>query len=241
LHCTLHIESQFSKANGCQRSYSGIGEIGLGVNYDYQCNQDLDQAFGLRNHMGILLAFAPFIVFVLGQMLVGVTAGLVLAAVVAALLILKSVIAHQTLKVLEIGTLILFAGLAIYAKLAHPAWSIIAVRLRVDAGLLLVVLASLVLRKPFTLQYAREQVPAEIWSHPGFVRTNYVITAVWALAFAVMVLAEAAMLYVPGVPKRAGVIVTILAIYGAFRFTDSYPKRQKQQSLLKSRRDSFQE
>jgi hypothetical protein len=48
------------------------------------------------------------------------------------------------------------------------------------------------------------------------------------LAFAVMVLAEAAMLYVPGVPKRAGVVVTILAIYGAFRFTDSYPKRQKQ-------------
>jgi hypothetical protein len=179
--------------------------------------------------MGILLAFAPFIVFVFGQMLVGVFAGLVLAAVVAALLIVKSVIAHQTIKVLEIGTLILFAGLAIYAKLAHPAWSIIAVRLRVDAGLLLVVLASLVLRKPFTLQYAREQVPAEIWSHPAFVRTNYVITAAWALAFAVMVVAEAAMLYVPGVPKRAGVIVTVLAIYGAFRFTDSYPKRRRQQ------------
>ena len=178
--------------------------------------------------MGILLAFAPFIVFVLGQRLVGVTTGLVLAAVLAALLIIKSVVARQSIKVLEVGTFLLFAGLAIYAKLAHPAWSIIAVRLRVDAGLLLVVLASLVLRKPFTLQYAREQTPAEIWNHPGFIRTNYVITAVWALAFAVMVLAEAAILYVPGVDKRAGLIVTVLAIYGAFRFTDRYPKRQKQ-------------
>jgi hypothetical protein len=178
--------------------------------------------------MGILLAFAPFIVFVFGQRLVGITIGLVLAAVLAALLIIKSVVARQSIKVLEVGTFLLFAGLAVYAKLAHPAWSIIAVRLRVDAGLLLVVLASLVLRKPFTLQYAREQTPAEIWNHPGFIHTNYVITAVWALAFAVMVLAEAAILYVPGVDKRAGVIVTVLAIYGAFRFTDSYAKRQKQ-------------
>lgn len=198
------------------------------MGYDCHRNQDLDYTCGWMEDMGILLAFAPFIVFVLGQRLVGVTTGLVLAAVLAALLIIKSVVTRQSIKVLEVGTLLLFAGLAVYAKLAHPAWSIIAVRLRVDAGLLLVVLASLALRKPFTLQYAREQTPAEIWNHPEFIHTNYVITAVWALAFAVMVLAEAAILYVPSVPPRAGIIVTVLAIYGAFRFTDSYPKRQKQ-------------
>jgi hypothetical protein len=130
----------------------GIGGIDLGVGYDCQCNQDLDYTCGGLEDMGILLAFAPFIVFVLGQMLVGVTTGLVLAAVLAALLIIKSVVARQSIKVLEVGTFLLFAGLAVYAKLAHPAWSIIAVRLRVDAGLLLVVLASLALRKPFTLQ-----------------------------------------------------------------------------------------
>jgi hypothetical protein len=178
--------------------------------------------------MGILLAFAPFIVFVVGHLLVGIVTGLVLAAVVAALLILKSVISRQSIKVLEVGTLILFGGLAIYASLAHPAWSIIAVRLRVDIGLLLVVLVSLALRKPFTLQYAREQVSPEIWSLPGFIQTNYVITAVWALAFAIMVVAEAAILYVPSVPAKVGTIVTILAIYGAFRFTEIYPQRRKQ-------------
>ncbi len=179
--------------------------------------------------MGILVAFAPFIVFVIGQRFIGITAGLVSAAVVAAFLLIKAATARQSIKVLEAGTLILFGGLAIYAKLAHPAWSIIAVRLRVDAGLLLVVLASLALRQPFTLQYAREQVPPEMWSSPIFIRTNYLITGVWALAFAVMVLAEAMILYVPSVPRQAGIIVTVAAIYGAFRFTDSYPKRLKQE------------
>jgi hypothetical protein len=174
--------------------------------------------------MGILLAFAPFIVFVIAERLVSVTTGLVAAAVVAALLLLRSAITHKSLKVLELGTLILFGGLAIYAKLAHPAWSIIAVRLRVDAGLLLVVLLSLAMRRPFTLQYAREQVSPDIWNSPGFIRTNYIITAVWAAAFAIMVIAEAAILYVPALPPRVGIIATILAIYGAFRFTDSYPK-----------------
>jgi hypothetical protein len=59
------------------------------------------------------------------------------------------------------------------------------------------------------------------------------------LAFAVMVLAEAAMLYVPGVPKRAGVVVTILAMYGAFRFTDSYPNDKSNTSLLKAGGTAF--
>jgi hypothetical protein len=177
--------------------------------------------------MGILLAFAPFIVFVVVERLVGVTTGLVSATVVSALLVLRDVISHKTLKVLELGSLVLFGGLALYAKFASPTWSIIAVRLRVDAGLLLIVLISLALRRPFTLQYAREQVAQELWDSPEFVRTNYVITAVWAVAFAVMVIAEAAILYVPSLPQRAGVIATILAIYGAFRFTMDYPKRRQ--------------
>lgn len=178
--------------------------------------------------MGVLLAFAPFIVFVIVERLVGVTTGLISAAAVSALLLLKDAITHKTVKILELGTFILFAGLATYAKLASPVWSIIAVRLRVDIGLLLVVLSSLVLRRPFTLQYAREQVPMEKWSSLEFIRTNYIITAVWAAAFGVMVIAESAILYVPGLSPRVGIIATILAVYGAFRFTTDYPKRLRE-------------
>jgi hypothetical protein len=44
-----------------------------------------------------------------------------------------------------------------------------------------------------------KQVASEPWGRPEFVGTSYVITAIWALAFAVMVIAELAMLYMPSV------------------------------------------
>ena len=93
-------------------------------------------------------------------------------------------------------------------------------RLRVDAGLLLIVLASIIVRRPFTLQYARERVSRELWDSPEFVRTNYVITAAWADAFAVMVVADLVMLYVPTLPRWVGIAATVAALYGAFSFTD---------------------
>jgi hypothetical protein len=176
--------------------------------------------------MGMLLAFAPFIAFAAVDLLAGGMAGLVAGAAVSAALVLRDWVAPgRSPKILEIGTVILFGGLALYAALLDPSWSIIGVRLRVDTGLMLVVLASLVLRRPFTLQYAREKVAREFWESATFVRTNYIISAVWALAFGVMVIADLVLLYAPELSPRIGVIATILAIVGAFKFTAWYPQR----------------
>jgi hypothetical protein len=133
----------------------------------------------------------------------------------------------RTLKILEIGTALLFSGLTLYAVLERAPWSVIGVRLCVDAGLLLIVLVSMAIGRPFTLQYAREQVAPELWNNPEFVRTNYVITAIWALAFLVMVIAELTLLYVPGMPPRVSIIAVILALVGAVKFTSWYPERVK--------------
>jgi hypothetical protein len=103
--------------------------------------------------LGILLAFAPFLAFALIDRLSGPTEGLIAGAVVSAALLLRDLIQGRTAKVLEIGTAILFGGLALYALLGRPSWSVVGVRVVVDAGLLLIVLASLVMRRPFTLQY----------------------------------------------------------------------------------------
>ena len=178
--------------------------------------------------LGILLAFAPFIVFAVVDRVVGPTAGLVAGALVSAALLLRDWITPgRTPKILEIGTMLLFGALALYATLGEPTWSVIEVRLCVDAGLLLIVLASLVLRRPFTLQYAREQVAPDLWNSPEFLRVNYIITAVWALAFAAMVMAEFALLYIPGMHPRLGIIIIVLALVGAVKFTGWYPERAR--------------
>lgn len=176
--------------------------------------------------MGILLAFAPFIVFALIDRFLGPTGGLIAGALVSAALLVRDWITPgRAPKILEIGTTLLFGGLALYAVLGRATWSVIGVRLCVDAGLLAIVLISMAVGCPFTLQYARERVAPEFWSSPEFIRTNYVITAIWGLAFAVMVIAELALLYLPGVSPRIGIIAIILALVGAVKFTGWYPER----------------
>ena len=178
--------------------------------------------------MGILLAFAPFIVFALVERIANPAVALIAGALVSMALLLRDFLTPgRTIKLLEVGTVVLFSGLALYAAFGGLALSVIGVRLLVDSGLLLIVLGSIAVRRPFTLQYAHEQVKPELWRSPQFIRTNYVISGVWALAFAVMVIAELAMLYLPGLPQRAGVIAIVLALVGAVKFTGWYPERAR--------------
>lgn len=101
------------------------------------------------------------------------------------------------------------------------------VRLVVDAGLLLIVVLSIAIRRPFTLQYAREEVPQALWTSPEFIRTNDVITSVWALAFGVLVAADVVLLTMPDLPPQFGIIATVLALVGAIKFTGWYPNRRR--------------
>jgi hypothetical protein len=174
--------------------------------------------------MEILWAFAPFITFAIIDRVAGPTPGLIAGAIVSAAFLLRDwLVQKRTPKVLEVGSALLFGSLAAYRLVAGAAWSVVGVRLRVDVGLLLVVLVSILIRRPFTLQYAREQASRDVWASPEFIRTNYIITAVWAAAFLVMIGADLFMLYVPTLPLKVGVGATILAILGAMRFTSWYP------------------
>jgi hypothetical protein len=173
----------------------------------------------------MLFGFAPFIAFAVAANVWSAMSGLMIGAAIAAALLVKDLLRRQQPKILEIGTFLMFAGLLVWAKLFPSPLTVLTVRLRVDVGLLLIVLISLVIAKPFTLQYARERVPENRWESPQFLRINYIITAVWALAFACIVAADLMMVYMANVPLRVGIVVTVAALYGAYRFTDWYPKR----------------
>jgi hypothetical protein len=179
--------------------------------------------------MGILLAFAPFIAFAIVDRVIESSAALFAGAAVSAALLIRDAVVGKTPKILEIGTFILFGCLALYALVGSPTWSVIGVRLCVDTGLLAIVLGSILIGRPFTLQYAREQVAPEFWGRPEFLRTNYIITAAWAVAFALMVAAEFSLLYVPAMPHRAGLLVIILALVAAVKFTGWYPEYVRRQ------------
>jgi hypothetical protein len=175
--------------------------------------------------MGVLLGFAPFVAFAVLSRFVAPGVSLWAGAAVSAALIVRQKMRGGSMKILEIGTLVLFVLLGIYASVRISGWDIPIVRVVVDGGLLLIILLSMLVRRPFTLQYAREQVPAAAQNSPTFIKTNYIITAVWAFAMAILVIADLAMHFVGSLPVRFEVLAILAALGGAFWFTKWYPKQ----------------
>ena len=169
--------------------------------------------------MRLLMALSPFLIFIALDRLISVDAGLFAAAgTSAALLLIDSLLRRRRAKILELGTLILFSTVAAYVALSGTRWSVASVRLVVDIGLLLIVIGSMLIGQPFTIQYAREQLPDHLRHDPNFIGVNYIITAAWAAAFAVMVAVDTAWVLVPGFSPTIVLIVSCAAIFCAFRF-----------------------
>src|SRR5262245_6385076 len=116
--------------------------------------------------MSILLGLSPFIVFFVLMRLFTPVAGLIAAFGVSSLLCLRMRRRGESVKILEVGSMMLFGLLTAYTLVAAPRWTVATVRLAVDGGLLAIALVSLAIDQPFTLQYARERVPEQFWGLP---------------------------------------------------------------------------
>lgn len=140
---------------------------------------------------------------------------------------------HGVLRVLDAGSAAIFGFLALFCGFVEPGLQVSAVRLLIDISLFAIALASLVARQPFTLQYARGEVPTDVLTWPSFIRANYLITLVWLAAFAVMGGADGAATFDPAVPVTGAVATGLLALAAALAFTWRYPAHVRRRSLIK--------
>jgi len=186
--------------------------------------------------MSIVLGLSPFLVFFALMRLVTPIAGLAGALAASSLLCLRMWWRGESVKILEVGSLILFGLLTGYTLLAAPQWTVATVRLAVDGGLLAIALVSLAIDRPFTLQYASEQVPEQYWGLPIFLTTNRIITGVWAATFAILVAADGAAAYVPAIPVWVDVVVSIAAFVGAVVFSRRYPQAVRRRAIANALR-----
>lgn len=86
-------------------------------------------------------------------------------------------------------------------------------------------LTTLVLRRPFTLSYAKDMTPEEYWETTGFRRINFIVSAVWAAAFAFCAVAGfiGIMWLHDSDNFWTGWILQLGATFFAVAFTDVYP------------------
>lgn len=170
----------------------------------------------------MILGFFPFVVFAL---LANISQDLALwAAFAAAFAVSIRDFAHERLlRLLDVGSTMLFGALALYAGFIQPSLTIEMTRLVVDSGFFALALLSIVLRNPLTLQYAREQAPNEIWVTRRFILTNYELTALWMIVFAAMAAADAFTNIHKDLPLSFDAAACLVLLTVALGFTARYP------------------
>lgn len=174
--------------------------------------------------MAIFFGFAPWLLFYVLVHPLGAAVAAALAAAAALALGLPAICRGRP-KILDIGTVLFFAVFALVFALDPPPWLHDWMKAIADGGLALIVLVSLALGRPFTIQYAKETVPEEHWDSPLFYRVNLHITLIWLAAFLVNMASAAASTLVPQEPGWLAWAIPMFSFIAAFRFTTWYPDR----------------
>ncbi len=177
--------------------------------------------------MAMLLAFSPFLAFLAGEHLLGIVPALCAGCVVAVALVVRERLrGAREVRVLEVGTAVLFGALALAAAfMTGVAWSVGLVRLVVDGGLMLLVLGGVAVGKPFTLAFARAKVSPEQAATPGFLRICKQIAAAWAGAFGVLAIADLVLILQPAWPVAIPIAISAAGVFAALKFTQCWPAR----------------
>ncbi|NOJ41348.1 hypothetical protein [Bradyrhizobium australiense] len=177
--------------------------------------------------MTIFLILAPFGSFALLMLVTSAEISLFVAAAICLAVIGVDVYRGRSIKMLGAGSVVVFSALGAYVVLVDPNLSHSAVKLTIDIGVFAISLVSLIIRKPFILQYALEEVDAETARQPGFLKAVYLITWAWNAAFVLMIIGNVLTIYVPGLPLWSGLVIAFAARNGAAYFTAWYPLYRK--------------
>jgi len=86
---------------------------------------------------------------------------------------------------------------------------------------------TLAVGRPFTLDYAKDHVPQEYWTHPAFLRVNRILTSAWGLTFTVGALIAWLKMTVKVDPEWLLDAANYSLMLGCMAFTSWYPAHLK--------------
>ena len=137
---------------------------------------------------GVFIALVPWVLFTIvaehGTLKIASVAALVIAAGIS----LPGIRAGRP-KLLELGAVIAFIAFTAVAFTADASLGGFVERYAraIAAGMLALIAFGSLMVTPFTEQYAREEVPKELWSSRTFKSVNRRLTVMWGTVFAAMV------------------------------------------------------
>jgi hypothetical protein len=172
--------------------------------------------------MNLVAGFAPFILFTILSRL-SVDLALWIAFATAFVVTIRDFVESPSLRLLDAGSLALFALLALGRGFLDPNLSLAAVRFIAALSLFLTLGLPLLLKRPFSVDYARLDPREAGWPQALFLRVNYLVSAAWTAAFAIMAIADGAVTFNPGLPLYGSIAISLVTLAAAITFTLRYP------------------
>ena len=129
----------------------------------------------------LIFGFAPWLAFLiiahdsLFRLKLGLVVALVLSVIMGLLRLHRGVI-------LWVG-LAFFSSATVAVVFLENMWAVRYMGILSHGALAIATWYTLAVKRPFTMDYARAQTDPSVWNRPEFLRTNMIVTLVWALCF----------------------------------------------------------
>jgi len=170
----------------------------------------------------LIWSFSPWVAFLLGVRIGNVYWGAGIGVVVAAVVLMRAV-SHHRVHLFDVVGVVYFGGMLVLLAAVRPGdidtWGRYAQGVA-HGSLTILVFGSILINRPFTEPYAREQVPESHWNDPDFRAVNRKISAVWGLAFLVGTIS----LIAAGSTDNRQILLRLVVPFGAlilaYRYTD---------------------
>lgn len=133
--------------------------------------------------------------------------------------------------VLSWGTLIFFLFMFVEVVIRKNAWVAQHAWLFSNGALALIAWVSVLMRRPFTIQYARELTSSDKWSHPAFIRINYILSMVWGCVFIIGMGLHIIKLFYPTFTGWVFELTTYLPSLFGIWFTAKFPAWYRNKKL----------
>lgn len=169
--------------------------------------------------VSILLSILPWVLYITLVGRQGTLVALGAASVVVTFAILRG-LRRRNPKLLDIGNGLFFYTLLPVSWLAQPTWIETHAFVLGSGGPFLIAFVSILIGRPFTIQYARESVDPAYWQTPSFYRINRTISCVWCGVFVWNLFFS----YLYSLhPHPVLYLMTVVSVVGGFAFTRWYP------------------
>jgi hypothetical protein len=169
----------------------------------------------------LILAFAPWLafLFIAHGSLFRLQLGLVIALVLSIAMGIARL--HRGV-ILWVG-LVFFTCATLAVIVFHNMWAVKYMGIMASGVLATATWLTVIFRKPFTLDYAKEHTDPSLWHSPMFIRTNMILTSAWGMTFTINAILAAGKMEHFLLSELGYEIIGYSLMLGTAGFTSWYP------------------